>query len=174
MLLVILMAGCGGLEYDPSDGDMVYPGDGRLITVLPDESWGHRFVQLADGSLMPEVELLRAGAHYWDSVGARLRLPGEDPGEGRGGPYLPVHRSGESPDRAGWYQGDAVTIVAAWSPRGELSDQGVEYYSTICAHEFGHALGMEHLPEGDAVMYYAPGRRPDLSEWDADQFFKKW
>ncbi len=58
-----------------------------------------------------------------------------------------------------------------WSSLGERAKSGEIDFQTVMSHEFGHALGLDHLPDPDDMMYPYIGVaeiKPDLSANDKD------
>lgn len=64
----------------------------------------------------------------------------------------------------GDYQGDEINIYTF---------ETLDELKVVLAHEFGHALHLDHVDGKESVMYYQIGGQPDplrLSEFDLDEF----
>ena len=186
--LALFAAGCSRV---------VYPGDGRLVIVEIDPALDGCPVQLEDGSATTVGQIARAGIRYWDAAGARLRtadqLTAADQAEAGAAPRLRI--SGDSCQEAGadvtYGTGGSVIAPAGvaeymllegvirlhlrrWAVQ-HLSRGGLVGIATTIAHETGHALGLNHVPEADAIMCAtAAAARDDLALADFREFARVW
>jgi hypothetical protein len=163
--LIVLVGGCRAS----------YPGDGRLVAVELAPEVARHPVELFTGkhSSQPALlgDLVGQGAHYWDRVGARLRLSSEI-GDERPVATLRVEAadalsSAFAGDHSAWYREDTGVIEVRLD---QYYDRGFgQTYTSTFAHEFGHAFGLDHEDDGRAVM--SPGTSwPRLQPGDVAQF----
>lgn len=133
-------------------------------------------IQRADGphdeSLADYVAL---GERYWDPVGGRLYTDAEI------GNRLPVAEisvscadsvednvEGQSPM---WYSSlDGQIHVDCHSDRFAVVGYAPEAIASTCAHEFGHAFGLAHVPEGSGAVMEPKPLEPALTWIDVEQF----
>lgn len=165
LALLLLVGGCR----------VVYPGDGQLVAVELDEA------------LRPcATEALRIGTHYWDEAGVQLRVREELPAGGRIAAKISV-RGDACTDL-----GDAVVHsgngTVAPTPAAQYDLYGGNVYlflknwtddmpgmAQTIAHELGHAIGLDHVHEYDAVMNGDGGPyRPDLADADLREHARVW
>ena len=162
---VVFFAGCAR---------KVYPGDGRLVVV----------------EIAPELdacpllgstvgEAVRQGIAMWDEAGARLRtvdkLQPEEQNEAEHAPRLPVHGtcpSAQYDPTAEWgeYENTSGEIVLHnWLP-----DTRWIVATSLVAHEAGHAIGLDHVPDPTAIMHADAAERADLSDADLREHAMVW
>jgi hypothetical protein len=155
---------------------VVVPGDGRLVAIEVAPDIADHEVQIFTGRHTSEAhrlgEYVAAGAHYWDAVGARLRTADEI---GEEVPAVTVRievadafTSAFSDGHPAWY---GYTDGAVHVVLDGYFDQGfAPSYSSLFAHELGHALGLDHI-SGDAVMHPGESWRR-LQAADVEQFHR--
>ena len=71
----------------------------------------------------------------------------------------------------------AITLTVVKSPaidRQLTPDQQADRLAATLLHEMGHALGLDHLPQPDAVMHSQGWRNTVLSSWDAALLKQKY
>lgn len=180
-LLLLLLAGCGRV---------VYPGNGHLILVEFDTDLD--LCPITVGRDVPTTAgvLFRTGLRYWDAAGVRLRtedqlLPSEYT-EMANAPKLRVRgdtcKSAETKiaertkNTLAQYndeKGDIQIFLRYW-PITRLTPLGVEWFSSFMAHEAGHAIGLDHVAETNAIMNAVVGLRSDLSDADLQEHARVW
>ena len=148
-ILVLLFLGV----WAPGDRPN-YPGDGRPITIVFDRD--------VPQSLVDEVI---AGSHYWDCLGVQFTtMPG--------GKVLRI-TVGDVPVKIGvaLYMGDD-SIKFDLRSMGLLHDP--REHIAIAAHEFGHALGLQHSKNTSDVMNHIVPPVNHLSSRDIQAFNDVW
>jgi hypothetical protein len=112
----------------------------------PDELWGDgRLVRVITSNLNEEQrEEARVGVHFWDTVGARLRMDDEEPGPASA--TLQITNT-----KLGGLAGESCAACPIVVDLDALANLPVAYAISAVAHEAGHALGLGHV-NGEAIM----------------------
>jgi hypothetical protein len=167
-LWLIALAACGGcVTY--------YPGDGHLVIVELDPAFSEHVVQDSGGMMWTEAEAIGQGIRFWDSVGAHLRtraqLTLDDNLQAQSAPVLQVFRN------------DAIIGNEAgdYEPMGGIINLYSISLATVApvvrdaaAHETGHAMGLGHVNEAAAVMYYYTHPSDGIKDGDCSEFRSHW
>lgn len=158
ILLLLILSGCQ---------DRVIPGDGTLAIIDVDDGfWANdllvpdKYEQVAadadgTGPITSEMAAVRAGVHYWNKLGANIKLADEVT-EDNHAPHFSLRRGGTGID-------DSTTIGTEWPTLGyaiiyvdtmkNLNLFDYRFMRANVAHEIGHALGMVHISsETGAIM----------------------
>lgn len=147
LLLSLLLAGCAG------------------NVVKPVEVTGHagsdRYVIISDDWLPNEIPWVEAGIAFWAGT-ADLHK--------EGAMVLTIYQHGKSctvdvdHDQGGWFNPNTNAICIA--PYRLGADMMTP---TFAAHEIGHSLGLTHIDDPNALMYYQPSAKEvkaaDLAEF---------
>lgn len=169
-LLLALSSGC--MKY--------YPGNGQLVLVTLDTAFYQNSINDPDGSSHVEADDIGQGLLWWDRVGAHLRTKDTieltDLLQIDKAPRLHVSRSDSQTSlignsEAGQY--DPLTgeiTLYAWS----IIEMDQPQLRCAAAHEAGHAMGLQHVPDPNAVMYYRLADRTGIDDYDIAEFTKYW
>lgn len=169
-LLLALSSGC--LRY--------YPGDGQLVLVTLDDAFYRNSITDTDGTQHVEADDIEQGLLWWNVVGARLRTKNQieltDLLQIDKAPRLHISRSDTQTSligggEAGQY--DSLTgevTLYAWA----VIELDQAQLRCAAAHEVGHAMGLQHVADPEAVMYYALADRTGINDSDIAEFTKYW
>lgn len=190
-LVLILLAGCGGCD----NRRIVYPGDGRLVIVDIAPELDACMVMRSNTVPTGVGWVVRTGIRYWDTVGVRLRTPeqlnsAEAADEAPTAQHVRVHGNvaiaGTNPN--GQYDpnkgiaeyhfatGDVELYLENWNMQ-DVDAKGWNWLTATAAHEFGHAIGLDHVSDEAAVMYHArtdDNARTDLAGADVVEYHRVW
>jgi hypothetical protein len=146
-----------------------YPADQLVLVTLDSAFSTHYIGGVAEGTLIAE------GIRYWDVCSARLRTQQQIvDSDGPVAGVLHINRS-EWDDSlfgdaaAGQYDtGSGEITMNAWA-LVQLPPYAIR---TEAAHETGHAMGLAHVADRDAVMYYRLNADTEITNADAAEFFR--
>ncbi|HZS37824.1 MAG TPA: matrixin family metalloprotease [Polyangia bacterium] len=156
VLVLTVAAGCR----------VVVPGDGRVVLVEPDEAVDAAY----------SIELKRS-VHFWDVTGACFRVREElvdgEPIAARVPFVADGARSNAADPQLAWY---AEAEGRVHVPIGELQELDVDHdeLTALFAHELGHALGLNHLPQQVALMAPHVPALQQLTDADVREFCTRW
>lgn len=164
---VLFLVACGSDDNNAPPGSPPFPGNGPLVIVHIDA--------IFDQSVWcgtTKGALIREGLHYWDQVGATFRAPDE---VSTGAPAVAELTARQvdfmNPRTGGDFDGAHINITSDLS--AETGPHCAEYLRTITAHEIGHAMGLQHVPD-DAVMYYVATPQTALTAADVREWERVW
>lgn len=171
-LWLVLLSTCGCLKF--------YPGDGRLVLVTLDDAFYHNSINDTDGSSHLEADDIEQGLLWWNPVGARMRTKNQieltDLLQIDKAPRLHISRSDTQTSlvgqgEAGEYDGltGEVTLYT-WA----IIEMDQPQLRCAAAHEVGHAMGLQHVKDPDAVMYYKLADRSGINDSDIAEFTRYW
>lgn len=193
--MLVLIAGCGGCG-----NRIVYPGAEQLVVVDVAPELEQCPVVL---SAIPNVRstmsttvgnAVRDGIRYWDLVGAHLRtsdqLSPEEQANAAAAEHIRVHGdcsqlgteaekqyvSGTMLAEYHFSTGDIELYLRYWSVN-YIDEKGWQWATMKMAHEAGHAIGLDHVSEPDAVMYPSntdENARADLAAADVSEYDRVW
>jgi hypothetical protein len=184
--LFATIGGCSGCR------PVVYPGDGRLVVVDVDPELDGCWLSLADGKSLAVGSVVRRGIRYWDAAGARTRANDHavDAGVETAAPHLRIRGDCSDAGLAANQNADPTISTAQYEPaNGNIElflrywvvrDVDEETLTSMCstvAHEAGHAIGLDHVPEIDAVMSarrWWGHARIELSAADRGEWERVW
>ncbi len=185
--IAVFAVGCANYSVDR----IVYPGNGETVIVDIDPELDACPLTLADGTSTTVGAAIRFGIRYWDATGACLRTADQLTHEKVGANARRLHVwSNDSAHDAGTNVATHGEQLAAYRHNygdvevhlSRLQTQGLsDFYWTqfvvTFAHETGHALGLDHVTDTDAVMYPNATRgnaRDDLADADLKEFTRVW
>lgn len=157
------------------------PGDGRLVLVLVDDGLASATLATTgdDGITTYDLSIgaaVRQGARYWDAYGAKLRAP-EDalPEDGEPAATIRVVQASAVEElfdeSSSWYSTEDGNVHVPIDRLSAMTNGGRAFRNhqlpAMYAHELGHALGLMHVANPDAVMYHVGA--PDAALTDADK-----
>jgi len=183
--IVLLAAGC-------ETHGVVFPGDGQLVIVEIDPAIDKLAVTTNEGGQLTVGTMIRKGIRYWDTAGARLRttdqLSPAEQTETANAPRLVF--TGDISDAEAESDKAANVRTAQYEPATgvvrlllrywKLHDLDVRWqwwWIMTLAHESGHAIGLAHVTEPNAVMY--PDNTPlnarsNLAPADMAEYARVW
>lgn len=150
----------------------VYPGDGQVVIVDLVQDGD---MPVENGTVVRRLDVVRFGTHVWDSAGARFRLPDEvGPAEDVYEKHLPLRIGGCSAGEgiAGYdlFYGDIC--LEGKDPALDIPGWG---WGQVVAHEIGHAMGLDHINDHDAIMTsYGPLITTEINDADLAEYRRVW
>lgn len=180
ILLVIVANGC-------SNRRIVYPGDGSLVIVDIDADVDRTPVTVQGSANQTVGDAIRKAIRYWDQAGARLRtvdqLTDTDASSVPDAVHLTVtSQLDEAAIEKGFdafYNYDTGNIqlfLQRWATTDLTTRQWYWLVVTI-AHEAGHAIGLDHVTDVNAVMYPDDtnfNSRANLAPADMTEYARVW
>lgn len=147
----------------------IYPADRLVIVELSPTLEPLRLRTSAGWSKV--ADLAREGIHYWNQLGAELKLRDElTPFDDPGAPVLRFHEGTLSPDLDGYFDWQSAQITI--DMRKFYAGLPSLFVASMFAHEAGHALGLDHVAEPRAIMFHIPGALAEPSPADDAEFHR--
>lgn len=161
LFLVLSLASCQSCTFYPGHQYVILDVDPVIL------EWGGGFGRMAT----------MQGSHYWDSVGAHFRLPDDLTPEDEaniaswgGVQHLPIRWRSTDPTYAGWYHTDGtITLILE-----DFNEDSILTTMNTVAHELGHSMELNHVPDPEAVMYFETRPRSAINHTDVDEFHRVW
>jgi hypothetical protein len=187
-LIIVGLAVLIGIVSGCNTAGIVFPGNGQLVIVDIDPAIDTLAVTTNEGGQTTVGAMIRKGIRYWDVAGARIRtldqiLPTEQ-AEVANAPRLlftgdisdaEAESDKASSVRTAQYEpgNGIVRLLLRYWKLHNLDVRWQWWWVMTLAHETGHAIGLAHVTEPDAVMY--PDNTPlnarsnlapaDMAEW---------
>jgi hypothetical protein len=158
---------------------IVYPGNGPLVVVTLDDDFYNHYI-LEGAKQYQEAGLIAEGIRVWDACGAHLRmmeqLTNDEKLVADAAPHLHFNYSDFDPTLWGsTMAGDYVS----WNGQITLYSWAMaEFDKTTlieeAAHESGHAIGLNHVPDSNAIMFWQLHYSDKLEAADFAEHARVW
>ncbi len=183
--IVLIAAGCETQR-------IVFPGDGQLVVVEIDPAIDKLPVTTNEGGQLTVGAMIRKGIRYWDIAGGRLRTMDQlslaEQAEAASAPRLvftgDVSDAEVESDKAASvttaqyeYGTGVVRLLLRYWKLHDLDVHWQWWWVMTLAHESGHAIGLAHVAEPNAVMF--PDNTPlnarsNLAPADMAEYARVW